>query len=64
MNATPARFRRRAAPPTIFLASRKWLRPTQAGNIPLHLPNIIEDGELREAATVKESLTVAPLDGP
>src|SRR5690606_178413 len=31
---------------------------TTKQNISLHLQNIFEDGELREAATVKESLTV------
>jgi len=31
---------------------------TTKQNISIHLQNIFEDGELQEAATVKESLTV------
>jgi hypothetical protein len=50
----------RAEEQTVWLAQLEMaeLFATTKQNISLHLQNIFEDGELREAATVKESLTV------
>lgn len=53
-------IRLRAENETVWLTQAEMAEPfaTTKQNISLHLQNLFEDGELREAATVKESLTV------
>lgn len=55
-----SRIQLRADENTVWLTQLEMadLFATSKQNISLHLQNIFEDGELREAATVKESLTV------
>ena len=55
-----SRIQLRADENTVWLTQLEMadLFATTKQNISLHLQNIFEDGELREAATVKESLTV------
>lgn len=54
------RIQHRAKDQTVWLSQREMgqLFDVSTDNVRLHLKNIFEDGELDQAATVKESLTV------